>query len=103
MSIRTSLFFINILFGEKTGYDDGLFQRFLMCAPYAPLVLAKEIRQSGKLILAMHCLFYLLHLVHYNKRRNYTFTEDDIEFIDTIFDIDHQRTYTASQNDCFLG
>lgn len=92
-----------MLFSEKSGYDDGLFQRFLICAPDGPLVPSKQIRRSGDSILSIHCLFYLLRLIHYQSRRNYTFTDDAIEFIDTVFDSDRQRTHTASQTDSFLG
>lgn len=91
------------MFGEKSGYDDGLFQRFIMCAPHAPLVKAKEIRKSGRSILSIHCLFYMVHLIHFNKRRDYSFTDDALEFVDNLFDLDRHRTFMASQTDCFFG
>jgi len=80
-----------------------LFQRFLILAPEAPFIRAKEIREAPDTIISVHCIFYFIHLTHYEKKRNYTFTPDAGEFIDTEFDLTKERVKTVNAFDSFVG
>ena len=62
-------FFVNLLKNERSSYDDGLFQRFLINAPQPPMVTAAEIRNTPKSILGLQNLFLFMHLAHFEKIR----------------------------------
>ncbi len=76
---------INMLNGEKMGYDDGLFQRIVCMAPEPPFVDAQILRNTPATIQSIHCIFVFIYLVHYEKRRNYTFSEQAKVSFDSYF------------------
>ncbi len=97
-------FFINVLFNERNTYDDGLLQRFLLCSPIAPMILARAMRLiTGRSILSLHCLFYLIYMIHFGKRRNYTFSADSLDLLDSTFDQLRVWALAANQIDPFYG
>jgi hypothetical protein len=96
-------YFINLLKMERNSYDDGLFQRFLMIAPMPPYITAKQMRETPKTKISLHCIFYLVHIIHYNKRINYTFSEESLAIIDIEFDLARSRVQICNEFDSFFG
>ncbi len=96
-------FFINMLKTERFSYDDGLFKRFLTNSPKPPTVTAAEMRAITKSQLALHCIFYFLHVIHYEKKINYTFSEEALTVIDYEFDLSRQRVAIVNEFDSYIG
>jgi len=94
---------INMLHLEKTGYDDGLFQRIICLAPMPPFIDAQILRNTPQTIQSIHCIFFFVHIVHYEKRRNYTFSEQTLPLFDAYFNKLSIWTQRANSCDAFLG
>jgi hypothetical protein len=95
--------FINLLRNERFSYDDGLFQRFFTAAPEPPNLLTKDIRNAPESMVKLHCLLYFIHLNHFDKKRNYTFSKEAAEIFDKYFDTCKLRVNILNQFDPFLG
>ena len=95
--------FINLLKQERSCYDDGLFQIFLMNAPEPPVIKAEEMRSAPATILSLHCIFYFIHMVHFEKKRNYTFSTEASQLIDFEFNLAKERVMIVNEFDSFLG
>ena len=96
------MYFIGALKNERFTYDDGLFQRILMCAPSPPKVKAEEIRTAPGTIISLHCLFYIIHKIHLTKRVN-SFSVEGNALIDHEFDEYRNFVELANRHDPYLG
>lgn len=94
---------INLLYNERGSYDDGLLQRFLLLAPLPPLNKAASMRNCGPVVVAVHCLFYFIYILHSNKARNYTFTTEAQAMLEVIFDSTRECTLLMNQIDPFFS
>jgi hypothetical protein len=94
---------INLLRNERFSFDDGLFQRFLMSAPKPARIFTKDIRSAPKTIISLHCIFYFIHIVHHDNKRNYTFTPEAQDVIDKYFDDNKNKVEILNEFDFFAG
>lgn len=96
-------YFINLLRSERNSYDDGLFQRFLVCAPKPPYISAAQMRATPKPKITLHCMFYFVHCLHFGQRHNYTFEKAALDIIDIEYDLAKNRVMIANEFDSFFG
>ena len=82
---RASNVFIAALKAERSAYDDGLYQIFLLCAPLPPTITAKMIRNSPKSIMALVSIFLMIKIIRQDPK-NYTFDNEALDVIDSEFD-----------------
>jgi hypothetical protein len=94
---------INLLRNERFSFDDGLFQRFLMSSPRPAKIFTKDIRSAPKPIISLHCIFYFIHVVHFQSKRNYTFSEQALVLIDAYFDDNKIKVEVLNEFDFFFG
>ena len=96
-------YFVNLLNQERNNYDDGLFQRFLMLAPSPPFITAKQMREAPTTEISIHCIFYFIHVLHYQQKRNYIFSNEAAIIIDTELDINKHRVRESMISILSLG
>ena len=97
------VYFASQLQTERRAYDDGLFQRIVMCAPKAPNIKASNMRNVLPSILPLHSIFFMIHLIHKDTERNYVFNELATELLDKKFDEYSDWIDFANQNDSNMG
>jgi hypothetical protein len=96
-------FIINLLLNERGQYDDGLLQRFWLISPIPPWLPASVIRSCPKIIIGLHCIFFLIFRIHSKTIRNYTFTIEAEILLDAIFDADRKRVEIMIELDSFFS
>ncbi len=74
-----------------------------MSAPLPPNIRAEDMRRSPRTKLGLHCIFYFIHKVHFEKKRNYTFTEDALALIDAEFNKNRERVLIVNEFDNYMG
>ena len=95
--------FINQFRKDRYQGENGLFARFLFSAPMPPYYTAAEIRNAPRTIVSVHCLLAFIRLVHWDRNRNYTFTDNAIQILDEKFNSYSSKVKKCNEFDSYIG
>ncbi len=76
--------YIRCIQEERNFKDDGMMQRFHMCAPEPAYFSANEINQANRNHCSFQKVFYTLSLLH-KKPLNYTLNQDAENYFNTLY------------------
>ena len=94
--------FIDAMKNEKSSQDDGLIQRFLLCAPNPIFLSAQEINQAPDLICALDNILLFIHHANANMPNIYSLDLDAAAKFNTYFTDFRQIVKNSYHIDCFI-
>ncbi len=68
-----------------------------------PYITAEEMRATEDTVISIHCIFYFIYMLHFEKKRNYTFSVDAQSLVDREFNLSRERVRIVNDFDSFVG
>ncbi|CAF1002011.1 unnamed protein product, partial [Brachionus calyciflorus] len=94
--------FIRLIKEEIENFDDGLFQRFLMCCPEPPIVSLKEIRKKPSPKISIVAILYLIFKLN-ETPQIYKLNKEACDRYDSIYDVNREIVSLSNNVDSFIG
>ncbi|CAF1091689.1 unnamed protein product [Brachionus calyciflorus] len=94
--------FITLIKEEIENFDDGLFQRFLMCCLEPPIVSLKEIRKKPSSKISIVAILYLIFKLN-ETPQIYKLDKEACDRYDSIYDVNREIVSLSNNVDSFIG